>query len=475
MPANDKTATMTSTTKPKSIYPSYLAPIDLFLQQDDSPGYPMTFVIRMECEGIFDHSAFQTALDGSLERHPLLRAFVRPAKQNKPCWVANKIDGKLVPPPVDWADSDTPIVCDPEGFDLSKETGLRIWVREDQTDNKTLVVFQFQHATTDGTGAFRFIGDMLALYDQALGGTETRLLDLDPQLLRERRRRMAKAYVSGKVTAMWAAGWRQFKSVFLRRAAELAAPASGPAMPFPGILIHTFDREQTAALRAAADTAGVMLNDLLLSQLFHTMRDWNRQQNGRDASAPLRILMPTDLRGSSEHEMPAANFVAYTFLVRKAKACDDAKELLESIGRETAQIKYATAGTDFIDAISGAESTPWLVPWMLRRSRCLATAVLTNNGDPARRMTAKIKRKAGRLITGSSEHEIVVTRFSGVPPLRPKTRAAVCAMIYAKQLTISLRGDPVMFREEDSQALLERYVKSLSDACEEQENTDAAD
>ena len=445
-----------STNRNRGIFPSYLAPIDQFLLADDTPDHPMTFVIQMECDGVFDRSDFETALIEALDRHPLLRAFVRPAKQNKPCWV----DCKGVATPISWGDRGEPIDCPREGFDLANETALRIWVRQDA--EQSLVTFQFQHAATDGTGAFRFIGDLLVFYDRLQGGERSEVLDLDPALLRERRRRMSRAYAAANNRELWAAGWRQIKSLFWNRSAVLAAPITPGHFAFPGILVHTFDREQTRALRAVADTKNLMLNDLLIAALFLTLRDWNRRQESRDGSRALRILMPTDLRDSSETEMPAANFVAYTFLNRQPSECNDHAELLRSIGAETAQIKYSSSGTDFIDAISAAERFPWLVPFLLRRSRCLATAVLTNNGDPARRMTAKLPRTGGRLHTGG----ITVQRFSGVPPLRPKTRAAFCAMTYARELTISLRGDPQLFREEDTQALLDIYVGCLKQFAE---------
>lgn len=432
-------------------FSSHLAPIDKFLLDDERPGYPMTFVIQMECRGVVQPEAFEEALEEARRRHPLLCSLVGVGRRGMLSWV----DGGELRPAVDWGAWDEPLDCPREAIDLSAEIGLRIWVR--QAAERALVVMQFHHAATDGTGAFRFIGDLLAIYDQRLGGERSQLLPLEPSLLRERRGRMADAYARGSARELLAAGGSLLTGVFARRAAMLAEPAEHAAGEFPGIETHTFTPGETRGLRAAADRANAMLNDLLIARLLIALRDWNIQRSGRPPRRPLRVMMPVDLRESRETEMPAANMVGYTFLTRHARGCLGERALLESIRDETTRIKHHHLGKRFIDAISAAERFPWLVPWLLRRHWCLATALLTNNGDPARRITARLPREGGLLTSGG----LIVERFSGVPPLRRKTRAALAAMIYAKRLTLSLRCDPAVFGPEQTRNVLQLYVERL--------------
>ena len=68
---------------PPSVFPLYLAPIDYLYCLDDRPEYPMTSVIHLDFEGEIDAARFDVALADAVKRHPLFRAFVKTAKQNK--------------------------------------------------------------------------------------------------------------------------------------------------------------------------------------------------------------------------------------------------------------------------------------------------------------------------------------------------------------------------------------------------------
>ncbi|TWT66764.1 Condensation domain protein [Posidoniimonas polymericola] len=445
----------TQSTKKQRYFPAHLAPIDKFLLDDDVPKYPMTYVIQFDFEGSFDREDFEFALAGAVERHPYVAAKIGPGKRGLLSWV----DGGGDLPTIDWGGIDDPIV--PPGgepIDIRNEVGLRVWVRQD--DSRGVVVFQWHHSVTDGTGAFRFMGDILVHYDQRQGGEKSKMLGLAPALLRERRARMARAYTAGDQKGVRQALWKQLREVFMRWSAPLAPADTKGAASFPGVMITTLSKDETAQLRGSADRANVMLNDLLLERLFQTMAEWNQEHAKRPSRRPLRVMMPTDLRESSETEMPAANMVGYTFISRPASECGDSESLLRSIANETDQIKHSQGGKAFIDAITAAEIAPWAMPWLLHRGWCLATAVLTNNGDPARRMNARLPRDEGRLAAGN----VVVTRFSGVPPLRERTSLVVSAMTYAKELTLSVRCSPHEFGDQESQQFLDRYVAKLRES-----------
>jgi hypothetical protein len=168
-------------------------------------------------------------------------------------------------------------------------------------------------------------------------------------------------------------------------------------------------------------------------------------------------MIPTDLRESEDCEMPAANLTSYAFLNRNARKWGSPDELLASIAFETELFKSRRSGMKFMHIIDRASRKKWLLPFILSRNVCLATAVLSNAADPSRRFTAKFSRQSGRTVCGN----LVLDAITGVPPLRLKTRASFSVSQYNRQLTVSLRCDPHYFRLDDTAKLLGIYVRRL--------------
>ena len=82
---------------------------------------------------------------------------------------------------------------------------------------------------------------------------------------------------------------------------------------------------------------------------------------------------------------------------------------------------------------------------------------MSNIGDPTRRFAAKLPRKDGRVVAGN----LLLDDITGVPPLRPHTRATFSVFAYRRKLTISLRCDDKYFSDEDTIRLLETYARHL--------------
>jgi hypothetical protein len=173
-------------------------------------------------------------------------------------------------------------------------------------------------------------------------------------------------------------------------------------------------------------------------------------------------MMPTELRGTEDYAMPAANMVAYTFLACSGSDIDRPEKLLRTIRDRTALVKHERSGARFMDMIFGASQFHWLLPFILRRKMCMASAILSNVADPSRRFTARLPRQAGRIVAGN----LVLEEITGVPPLRPGTRATFSVSQYDRRLTISLRCDPHLFRMEDAASLLSLYVEQLGRSAE---------
>jgi hypothetical protein len=153
---------------------------------------------------------------------------------------------------------------------------------------------------------------------------------------------------------------------------------------------------------------------------------------------------------------------SYTFLCRDMKRFTAPQALLESIRQETAAIKHQRSATAWSDMAYAASTVPGLLPFLLGRNLCFATAILSNAAEPSRRFTATFPRKDRRILCGDT----ILEDITGVPPLRRNTRAAFSISQYDTRLTISLRCDPHLFRLEDTSTLLQLYTQQLYASAE---------
>jgi len=214
--------------------------------------------------------------------------------------------------------------------------------------------------------------------------------------------------------------------------------------------------EEVDELRRTARSAGATVNDLLMCYLFKAIIDWNLDQGDRAPPGWLRINVPTNLRRREDLLMPAANVMSFTFVDRHTRDCRDARALLESIRRETEAIKGKRLGLYFIAQLASLSAIPGGMRFMLGQ-RCLATAVLSNVGDPTRAFSAQFPRQGEKLVVGN----LVLENIVGIPPLRPLTRVAIAVVNYASRLLINLVCDPHCFSEEQARKFLDTYVARI--------------
>jgi hypothetical protein len=106
---------------------------------------------------------------------------------------------------------------------------------------------------------------------------------------------------------------------------------------------------------------------------------------------------------------------------------------------------------------------------VLERESCLSTAVLTNVGNPARRLTAHFPKASDRMTAGNLSYDGI----GGVPPLRPLTRAAFTALPGDDSIDICLKCDPKTFSASDTKALLIAYLEQLRVTAEAGTNMSA--
>ena len=432
-------------------FPMYVPPIDWYFLSDDSEEYPMSFYVDLDFSGQLDRERFETALDEAMQRHPLLLSVIQPAKQDKLCWVL--APDKVTP--LDWASSDVPLEFKGGDYiNIRESTGLRIWVRE-ATDS-VRITMQFHHSACDGTGAYRFVGDLLACYMRQLDSCRDKveLGEFDAAQLKVRSTKMRSIRMGDstlkKFSTAAKVGWQHLGT----RVAPLKDPKSSPTGKWlPGMVKRDFTSDQLASLRGAATSQGATMNDLLICKMFQAAVKWNGSMRG---GRKLRILVPADMRDGNDFEMPACNMTACTFLTRRVSEINDEAQLLELVRQDMLDVKNGDPQSAFVNAITSAMEGSML-PWIMNRYSCMATSVLSNAGDPSRRFTCKLPKKRGKV----SCDEFTLESITGVPPLRRHTRCTLSSSIYGRKLTFSMRCDPFLFQENDSEQLLDLFCDQL--------------
>ena len=430
-------------------FPMYVPGLDWYFLSDDHPEYPMVFYLDLDFSGQLDQQRMSEALEEALYRHPLLFCVVQKAKQNRLCWVP--APDKM--PKINWADESVPVDFESGDYiDIRNQTGLRIWVR--QSDSGAKMTLQFHHAACDGTGAYRFVGDLLGCYMKRLDSCADKVAlgDFDAALLKARSAKMRTIRATDSVLKKFRIAWSEAVHHLIPPITRLKPPASKPkSMILPGMVKQEYSADALSNLRAAATTQGGTLNDLFLCKMFKTVRAWN-QGSGRN----YRILVPSDMRDGQDFEIPACNMTACTFITRKGSEIDNDALLLDLIRQDTLKIKSGAPQKSFVNAITSAMEGS-MMPLVMNRHNCLATSVLSNAGDPARRFTCKLPKKRGKV----SCDEFTLESISGVPPLHRHTRSTLSVSIYGRRLTVSLRCDPHLFSLEESRRLLDLFGQQL--------------
>ncbi len=161
--------------------PLPLVTFERYMLAEDTPEYPRVFILEATLSGQLRREALEAAWPSALARHPLLTARLDKCQQNWVWPVADETSSTI-----DWANESEPLTFPVgERFDLTREPGLRLWVRTGP--ERARLVFQFQHACCDGVGGLEFIGDLLALYARETNPESAPpLMPVPEELLRQR-------------------------------------------------------------------------------------------------------------------------------------------------------------------------------------------------------------------------------------------------------------------------------------------------
>jgi hypothetical protein len=438
-----------------------LTTMEEFLYWEDRPSYPWSCFIRLGFAGRLDRKAFDAALQVVLPRHPMLTAKVKDAGLRGLRWtVVDKPSPLIVWETAPLGDG-LPLATH---LDLRQEIGIRFHVRLDESASDLTI--QFHHSCCDGAGIALFIRELLVAYAVAFGAKAKRELpELDPALLAGRGRfgltfgkllRMAPKQARGLL------GVRQF---LMRKPAPIiphqAVSNDGPVPAnYPATLHHVFDLETTGALRKAAARRGVTPNDILTRDLFLALGDWRTKQELDGDGQWLRMMIPMNLRNTSDRLMPAADVVSSVFLDRRQSDFAAPDRLLQSIHEEMDLIKRLELGFTFIFSTAICRRLPGGLKRQIRADKCTISCIFTNLGTPFAHVP--LPQQDRFIVAGN----VTMVDVDVVAPVRPYSCATVAAWLYAHKLHLTLHYDPRPLSAAQAANLLSTFVRNVHASTE---------
>lgn len=442
-----------------SLFPLSLTPFEEYMLLDDRPAYPSIGCAALRLTGRFDRPAFQSALDATLTRHPLLCALVRRTGRGRFEW----IDSQRIRPAIHW-DQDEPWAPLVQ-IDLQREVGLRIHVHE--SGDQTRMLMQLHHACCDGLGYMGFINDLLSTYHETFspGLTLSRALPAPERLRFRGKYGMTPARWLARIPKDLVASLAAIE-YFSHRPVALApngVPTSqGATVPTPLLVWQTLNEAETLGLRQAARKLGSSVNDLLLTAGFFAVNQWNERYDPQGSQGVVRIAIPVSLRGPEDEVMPAANVVSMLYLDRRPHRYASLPSLLRSVRREMGFCKKWRLGLTMIHFIRAFRALPGGLSRMLPEDRSLATAVLSNLGNITH-FLAVPRLDDGRPVAGN----VILDGWSPMPPLRPGTHVSIGVYSDAGRMTVSANCDPQRFSPEGAQELLATFLGQVAALCAE--------
>ena len=374
----------------------------------------MAFYLDCEVEGPLSLERLRGAVAAAAARHPLVCSRVG-WRTGRPHWLPPDVS-----PVVEsgGAEAWRPI-------DLTRESGLRLIVLPLPADSGPLgpapprhrVVMMAHHAVLDGVAGCEYLGDVWACY----AGQPP-----PPFTAGRSRSKPVGGSAGGGASSPWA--FAMFRPRPLVR--SNTPTSSGSDLASPPFRSITLADKATGRLRAFAAAQGWSLNDLAVAAVMRSAARWNEQAGGRAGN--VRITLPVSLRPAGSRE-PARNALGYAFLDRTPAECAARTHLAAGLAAASRWIVETGAAAEFLEAVGGLASRPWLLRLVTRLPVCFSTAVVSTIGDPSRRMRAGLPKLDGC----DAPADLVIRAFRGVPPLRPGTRAAVGVTTYRGSLSLT--------------------------------------
>jgi|GEM_PF-1214902 len=439
-----------------------------YMLADDTQRHPMVFWLKATFTGRVDRERLKRSLQYTASQQPLLRSRL----------YTNFFKFRFL---LRWReDADTEVFLDvaPKGtplnfprpgqlgFDLSKEPGLRLFVREDNESSEWYL--QLHHAVTDGTGGLRFLEKLFEAYANGAAVWQRTVADeaLPPHAVRRFTRRgyfdlsfwqiVKRLPIDLRTTFTY---YAVIPRPLARRRQDSPTALDYRQKKSPTSINYTFSPESTAALKRCARAFHGTLNDLLLRDLFLSLAKFNKSGSKRRT---IRLCMPVNMRTPHDDHLPIANYMGMYALDRTDAELRQPHELMTSITTETKRIKSHRLALAIAFVPKLLTFVPGLLTLALKRPgywKCAATVVLSNLGPSFRR----------HLLPNNSDGQVVIDhlvlkRLELLPPVKIDTNLAIGVVTYHDAMTLTFHYDPLALSAHDVRTILADYVSQLSDS-----------
>ena len=456
--------------------PGFALPLTAFeeyLLRDGTPAAPMEFFFRLRLGETIDRNLLEMAAATALRRHPILQARVLDRAAGPPAFSFH-----TVPPlrslVVEADDDGTPEPLDPQTDPLVRLT-LSSSAPAAGSQARSTVLAQFHHVAADGLGAIAFLDDLLAIITQLHreATTPPQLRPLDPSLLVQRGHYGLTPWRLLKMLPDQAVGLAGIKQFFQNQPLGLTTtrPTTRPTgdSPRPSLtaISVSLSVPETVALRQAATTAEVTVNELAAAAIFSAIQPLcSIGRTAATGAGPevVRLCVPMNLRRPSDRKMPATNLCSMVFLDRTPDhIAAGPAPLLTSIHDEMAIIRRHGLGLTFLFSLHLGRLMPGGIRRVVAGQPAAATVLFTNLGRVFRRHRSDPA-------TGTS----LLTTIEGLAPLRRETPLAITATEYAASLTFTFRYDERQLTAGQVAATVTAFRQGLDDVARVASSTTAA-
>ncbi len=439
---------------PGNLFPMRLTSIEKFHFFDDSQEFPNNLFCRIRLEGHVDRELALDAIRFFESRHPLINAVVRQSGKRL-VW-----DGYIPPSQtVRWTDQSQPPGF--ERLDLQQCPGVQLLFRV--ADDETEIWVHAHHATLDGGAGIQIANEWLAAYANLATGkpAEHGIPKLDSELLRKRSSLNLFSWnylqhLYKQPIALFGASkflFRKFglltQSIFHRSAPVVLHDE------YPTILGRWIEADVLDSLRAQAKQHGVMLNTVMIAQLYLAIWNWRTKHQFGRPDDWLRILMPMSIRGMGDRRLSAANRSAVVQIDRRPADFANTEQLLKGLDREVGIIRNWQLNKIFLIAIRSMSVIPGWLRSSAKNDKFRGTMVFTNLGTPFSRN--KRLKSAGGIVAGN----LKLIEFDWVGPIRKGIGVNLSVQQHDDRIRLSMHVDPRQVDVPVAEELFDAYVDRL--------------
>ncbi|TWU18663.1 hypothetical protein [Allorhodopirellula heiligendammensis] len=425
-----------------------------FIADERRPDFPATVPLRWTVSDVPQRDQFAAAFRTAISWHPMLGCLVR-----RGGWQPHsEAVGEVAYFPKGERPRNEDRAVDPHKGPIMR---CNVLESDPESGGATVIELVVHHAVIDGVSLIEFIGDVFAIYANAIGS-------LDASKLRRPhhrylvKRQLVDRQIPSPVSR--ATAWKVMASeslrFFTRRAEPFVSERPEPRRgghPAWHLVDASLDRATTDRLAASASELNATLNDFAVASLLRVIGQWNDRHRRRLGRGWLVANMPVLLRPRAAVRTSAANMIGYGLIARQRDSLADWSTLAQGIAIESRFIQQWKMAALFLDGLSAASRLPGGLFLGTRLTRP-ATCVVTHIGDPLRRFRVKFPvNEDGLPIVG----DLTLLRMSGAAPLRPGTHVAGMLHTLGGCLGLSLRVPPSHVSLENASELISLWKQDL--------------